>query len=83
MTSITKKQTELLDELLKDFSGNAEDLLGDNGLIQALTKRGVERLLEGEMTTHLGYSPHDPAGHGSGNSQKAGEVTKFIDKTMR
>lgn len=80
MTSITKKQTELLDELLKNFNGNAEDLLGDNGLIQALTKRGLERLLEGEMTAHLGYTPHAPAGHGSGNSRN-GKNRKTLQST--
>lgn len=80
MTSITKKQIELPDELLKDFNGNAEDLLGDYGLIQALTKRGLERLLEGEMTAHLGYTPHAPAGLGSGNSRN-GKNRKTLQST--
>lgn len=35
MTDLTQKQKALLDELLKDFKGDAKELLGDNGLITA------------------------------------------------
>jgi transposase-like protein len=49
---------ELLDEILKDYE-KPEDLLGDNGLLQQLTKALVERALDGELT-HLGYEKHDP-----------------------
>ncbi len=59
---------ELLDELLKDYQ-KPEDLLGDNGLLQQLTKALVERALDGELTHHLGYEKHDSAGDNSGNSR--------------
>ena len=59
---------ELLDELLKDYQ-KPEDLLGDNGLLQQLTKALVERALDGELTHHLGYEKHDPKGNNSGNSR--------------
>src|ERR687884_731132 len=59
---------ELLDELLKDYS-KPEDLLGQDGLLQQLTKALVERALDGELTHHLGYEKHDPAGDNSGNSR--------------
>jgi len=42
---------ELLDELLKDYK-NPEDLLGNEGILQELTKRLLERAMEGEMTEH-------------------------------
>jgi transposase-like protein len=29
----------------------------------------VERAMEAELTTHLGYEKHDPVGYGSGNSR--------------
>lgn len=45
---------ELLDELLKDYQ-KPEDLLGQDGLLQQLTKALVERALDGELTHHLGY----------------------------
>ena len=40
---------ELLDELLKDYQ-KPEDLLGQDGLLQQLTKALVERALTGELT---------------------------------
>jgi putative transposase len=38
-------------------------------LLSGLTKRVLEAALEEELTDHLGYEPHDPAGHHSGNSR--------------
>ena len=49
---------KLIDELLIDYE-NPEDLLGQGGLLKELTKRLVERALEAEMTTHLGYEKHE------------------------
>jgi putative transposase len=37
--------------------------------LKAITKALAERMLEGELTHHLGYEKHDPAGYGSGNSR--------------
>ena len=59
---------ELLDELLKDYK-KPEDLLGEQGLLQQLTKALVERALTGELTHHLGYEKHDSAGDNTGNSR--------------
>jgi putative transposase len=59
---------ELLDELLKDYQ-KPEDLLGEDGLLQQLTKALVERALTGELTHHLGYEKHSSAGDNSGNSR--------------
>lgn len=65
---------ELLDELLKDYQ-KPDDLLGQDGLLQQLTKALVERALDGELTHHLGYERHDPAGDNSGNSLGRGRRT--------
>jgi putative transposase len=67
---------ELLDELLKDYK-SPEDMFGDDGLLQQLTKAVVERALQGELTHHLGYEKHDPAGANSGNSRN-GKSKKTI-----
>ncbi|MCA1626875.1 MAG: IS256 family transposase [Acidobacteria bacterium] len=67
---------ELLDELLKDYK-SPEDMFGDDGLLQQLTKAVVERALQGELTHHLGYEKHDPAGDNSGNSRN-GKSKKTI-----
>jgi putative transposase len=44
-------------------------VLGPDGLLSQLTKAVLERALAEEMTGHLGYDKHDPAGRGSGNSR--------------
>ncbi len=44
-------------------------MLGDDGLLQQLTKALVERALHGEITHHLGYEKHSSAGKNTGNSR--------------
>ncbi|MBA3766367.1 MAG: IS256 family transposase [Acidobacteria bacterium] len=67
---------ELLDELLKDYK-SPDDMFGNDGLLQQLTKAVVERALQGEMTHHLGYEKHSAAGQNSGNSRN-GKSKKTI-----
>ena len=59
---------KLIDNLLKDYK-TPEEILGDNGLLKQLTKAVLERAMQAELTEHLGYEPHDPAGTNSGNSR--------------
>jgi putative transposase len=59
---------KLIDELLKDYK-SPEQIIGENGLLKQLTKSLLERALQAEMTNHLGYEKHDPAGYKSGNSR--------------
>ena len=68
MASTKSKQDALIDELLQDCP-DPKDILGKNGLLKQLTKRLVERTLKAELTDHLGYEPHAPEGHGSGNNR--------------
>ena len=42
-------------------------LTGPDGLLKQLTKTVIETALSEEMTEHLGYEKHDPAGRESGN----------------
>src|SRR5215831_1240483 len=58
----------LVDELLKGYE-KPEDIIGENGLLKRLTKALLERAMNAEMTHHLGYEKHDPAGNNSGNSR--------------
>lgn len=62
------RQEELLDELLKEGK-TAADIFGRDGLLKQLTKRLVERALEGELTDHLGYPKHAPVAKFSDNSR--------------
>lgn len=59
---------EVLDKLLARYQ-KPEDIIGEKGLLKQLTKALVERAMEAELTTHLGYEKHDPVGYGSGNSR--------------
>ncbi|MFQ5503155.1 MAG: IS256 family transposase [Phycisphaerae bacterium] len=65
----------LIDELLEGKS--PEEIIGEGGLLQQLTKRVYERALEGEMTHHLGYPPMAPAGKNTGNSRN-GKTRKTV-----
>jgi putative transposase len=51
--------------------------VGENGLLKQLTKALVERAMEAELTTHLGYEKHDPVGYGSGNSRNGTSKKKL------
>jgi len=59
---------KLIDKLLADYK-KPEDIIGEEGLLKQLTKALLERAMQAEMTEHLGYEKHDPAGHNSGNSR--------------
>jgi putative transposase len=74
MTSTIKP--EILDALLAGVS-SPEELMGDAGLFRQLKKALMERALGGELTHHLGYEKHDPAGRGSGNSRN-GHSSKTV-----
>jgi hypothetical protein len=43
---------KLIDQLLTDHQ-KPEDIIGENGLLKALTKAILERALQAEMTDHL------------------------------
>jgi putative transposase len=57
------------DELLARAQAEGVELLGPDGLLSQVTKAVLERALDEELTGHLGYEKHDPAGRGSGNSR--------------
>ena len=65
---MTTIKPELLDELLAGVT-SPEDLTGEGGLFKELKRALMERALGAELTHHLGYEKHDPAGKGSGNSR--------------
>ncbi|GFH67484.1 hypothetical protein Srut_39980 [Streptomyces rutgersensis] len=60
---------QLTDELVGRAQAEGLRLTGEGGLLQQLTKRLLESALEGEITDHLGYDKHDPAGKNGGNSR--------------
>ena len=62
---------ELADQLLGRAQAEGVELLGPDGPLSQVTKAVLERALAEEMTGHLGYEKHDPAGRDSGNSHNA------------
>jgi len=56
---------ELADHLLDKARAEGAELLGPDGLLSQVTRAVLERALAEEMTGHLGYEKHDPAGRGS------------------
>jgi len=60
---------KLIDELLAKHGHRPEDIGGANGLLKQLTKALLERVMQAELTDHLGYEKHDPAGYKTGNSR--------------
>ena len=70
------------DEMLDELLGSAktqDDLFGKDGIVKQISKRFMERLLEMEMTNHLGYMKHAVEGNNSGNSRNG--KTKKVVKT--
>ncbi|GIJ19369.1 IS256 family transposase [Micromonospora gifhornensis] len=68
---------QLIAMLVDRARGDGLKLTGEGGLLQQLTKRVLESALDGEITDHVGYDKHDPAGRGSGNTRN-GSRTKTV-----
>lgn len=66
-------KTEILDELLKDCKTQS-DIFGEGGVFKELVKSLSERVLEAELTNHLGYDKHAVEGRNSGNSRNGTSV---------
>ena len=52
-----------------------EDIIGENGLLKRFVKAVLERAMNAELTHHLGYEKHDPAGNNSGDAQRGRRKT--------
>jgi len=68
--------SKLVDELLAGYK-KPEDIIGENGLLKQLTKAVLERAMNAELTEHVGYEKHDPAGYNSGNSRNGASKKKL------
>ena len=66
---------QLLDALVA--GKKPEEILGNEGVLRDLTKRLVERALEGEMTAHLGYEKHAGGAKSAGNARN-GKTAKRV-----
>ena len=67
---------KLIDKMLVDCK-SPEDIIGKDGLLKQFTKAVLERVMQAELSNHLGYEKHDPTGNNSGNSRN-GVTTKTL-----
>ena len=67
---------QMIDEMLKEYE-KPEDLIGKEGILKELTKRLLERALEGEMSAHLGYEKHVKGSEKRDNSRN-GHSSKTV-----
>ena len=68
-TGLDGLDEQLVEQLVSRARAGGLKLTGEGGVLQQLTKRLLESALDGEITDHLGYDKHDPAGRGTGNSR--------------
>lgn len=74
---LTEEQFERLKKEVQNVK-TLDDLMGKDGLLTHLAGEIINGLLEGERDAHLGYPPHAPEGHHSGNSRNG-----FSKKTVQ
>lgn len=70
MTTTNNKKRDLLDELIREHLAagkHPRELLEEGGLLKQLTKQLVQKCLEAEMDTHLGYEKNEQAGKSAEN----------------
>ena len=59
-------------------SPNPQDILAEDGVLKQLTKAVIERCLETELDTHLGYAKHARKGNANGNMRNG-----YSQKTLK
>ena len=64
-----RDQRQLAQDLVDQARAEGVQLVGEGGLLTGLTKSVLETALEEEISDHLGYDNHDPAGRNGGNSR--------------
>ena len=71
----------LMDDVLARIDAQDLRLTGEGGFLPEIVKAVLERGLQAEMTEHLGYEKHDPAGRGSPNSRN-GSTSKTLSSEV-
>src|SRR3954451_18297104 len=69
---------QLAQTLVEQARAEGVDLVGPGGLLTGLTKTVLETALEAEMSEHLGYDKHDPAGRTGGNSRNGSRAKTVL-----
>lgn len=74
--TINNDLNDAIDTLLKTYK-TPEEIIGENGLLQQLTKAVLQRALQAEMTVHLGHEKHAAVSNKRGNARN-GSSAKTI-----
>jgi transposase-like protein len=69
---------QLAEELVERAREDGVDLVGPGGLLSGLTKNVLEAGLEAEISEHLGYDKHEPAGRNRANSRNGTRAKKVL-----
>ena len=69
---------QVAQDLLARARREGVSLVGPGGLLAGLTKTVLETALEAELTDHLGYEKHDPAGRNGENSRNGTRAKRVI-----
>ncbi len=69
---------QLAEELVEHARDEGVNLVGPGGLLTGLTTSVLEAGLEAEMSEHLGYDKHDPAGRERGSNSRNGTRSKTV-----
>src|SRR3954463_5633303 len=81
-TTVAASEASLDEEVAKDLlaraRGEGVSLVGPGGLLAELTKTVLETALEAELSDHLGYEKHDPAGRNGQNSRNGSRSKTVI-----
>jgi len=80
MKKYTNPTAEEIDRELMSAT-SLEDFFGKDGIMARLFSKTINRMLEAEMTNHLGYTKNDNSGDKSGNSRN-GRYTRKIKSSF-
>src|SRR6188472_887985 len=87
LNGVTKKKSEqsaeqqAAVELVRLAQEQGLSLAGPEGLLKQLTKTVLETALNEEMTEHLGYEKHDPAGAGADNIRNGSRAKTVLTES--
>jgi putative transposase len=62
-----------IDNLLKTYK-TPKEIVGENGLLQQLTKAVLQRALQAEMALHLGHEKNSPITNKEGNARNGSSL---------
>lgn len=57
----------MLDGLIDPIPAEGLDVMGPDGVLHQITSKLLSKMLDAELSDHLGYERGDPPGRGAGN----------------